>query len=89
MTSQLQDRLVAEFVATAERFQSPGFIEWHLWETLQGMRKEPVGGFFGPLNEEERDILRLLHEAGLWVMWKAGKWVPISVEEWEKLFQKG
>lgn len=70
-----------EFVQLADRYTAEGWIEYLLWETLEGTRDRPFL-FLDSLSEEEMDLLRVMRdEVGIWVTWRES-WLIVGVEEW-------
>jgi hypothetical protein len=77
-------RQFAAALALADKYTAPGWIEYLLWETLEGKRDRPFK-LLEPLAPEELEALRALRdEAKLWFFWEAERWNPVSVEEWRK-----
>ena len=85
--SGLQARLVAEYITITGRFglngDGAGWVEYKLWEVLEGRLKSP-SPFFPPLTEEEMDILRLLRdEVKVWVFWQDKRWCHVDAATWK------
>jgi hypothetical protein len=75
-------QLAAAFIELANRYTAGGWIEYLLWETLEGTRSKPFV-FLEPLTPEELEALRALRdEAGLWFFWQNEKWNPTAIADW-------
>lgn len=88
MSDDLRSLLVQEFARIESNFSrlgsfnAKGWIEYALWETLEGKIERPFP-FFDPLTDEELDVLRLLRdEVGEWVWWEGDVCRTVSIEEW-------
>jgi hypothetical protein len=77
-------QLAAAFIELANRYTAAGWIEYLLWETLEGSRPKPFL-FLDPLAESELESLRALRdEAKLWFVWQKKKWNPVPVDTWRE-----
>ncbi len=75
-------QLAAKFLEIAGRYTAEGWIEYLLWETVQGTRDRPFM-LLDPLSEEDMAVLRALRdEAKIWIFWKKKKWNPVPIQEW-------
>lgn len=81
-SSKRNVQLVAAFIELANRYSAEGWVEYLLWETLEGERPKPFA-FFDPLTSEELESLRALRdEASLWFFWQNNKWNPTAIADW-------
>lgn len=79
-------QLIQEFIKITERYKCPGWIEYQLWETLEGKRSCPFAPFFDPLSDEELDILRLFRdELKEWLVWDHDRWTTADIDSWRDL----
>jgi hypothetical protein len=77
-------RLVTEFISIATKTNAEGWIEYLLWETVEGLRDRPFK-LLEPMSDEEMDVLRLLRdEAEIWVAWVKGQWCTVPIEDWRQ-----
>lgn len=81
-TDDLRERLTAGFIELASRYNAEGWIEYLLWETLEGKRDRPFR-LLDPLRKMEMDLLRSLRDdAQIWIFWQDGQWCHVSIEDW-------
>ena len=77
-------QLAAAFLQIANRYMAEGYIEYLLWEVVEGLRDRPYV-FLDPLPPEEMEVLRSLRdEAKLWFYWGDGRWSHCPVDEWRQ-----
>ena len=75
-------QLAARFLEIANRYTAEGWIEYLLWETLEGTRDRPFV-LLDPLPEDEIESLRALRdEAKLWFVWNNDRWNPVPIAQW-------
>ena len=71
-----------EALRIAVQYTAEGWIEYLLWEVLEGVRERPFK-FLPPLEEEDRLTLVCLREdLGQWFFWKDGQWYFLPVDQW-------
>lgn len=77
-------QLAARFLEVANRYTAEGWIEYLLWETLEGTRDRPFV-FLEPLPEDEIESLKALRdEAKLWFAWTNDRWNPVPIDQWRE-----
>lgn len=75
-------QLAARFLEIANRYTAEGWIEYLLWETLEGKRDRPFP-FLEPLASDEQEALRALRdEANIWFAWSNNRWAPVPIDQW-------
>lgn len=75
-------------VTLADRYTAPGWIEYLLWETLEGTRDRPFK-FLDELTAEETKVLRRLRdEAKIWIVWDNNQWCQVEIDAWRKHAEK-
>lgn len=81
-------QLAARFLEIANRYTAEGWIEYLLWETIEGTRDRPFV-FLDPLTEDEIASLQALRdEAKLWFLWGAKGWQYVPIAEWREHAKK-
>lgn len=81
MTDDLRSLCSEEFIKIASRYDAEGWIEYLLWETLEGKRDRPFR-ILDPLSEEEMDVLRVMRdEVKFWLYWDQ-RWTMVEIGEW-------
>ena len=77
-------RLAAQFLEIANRYTAEGWIEYLLWETLEGTRDRPFA-FLELLPSEEMEVLQALRdEAKIWFFWQNAKWNHVPIAKWRE-----
>lgn len=76
-------KLAAAFLAIANRYASPGWIEYLLWEVLEEKRDRPFK-FLEPLSAEDMAVLAgMRDEVKIWLHW-TDKWELVSIDDWQE-----
>ena len=84
VASKRSIQLAGRFIDIASRYTCEGWIEYLLWETIEGTRDRPFM-FMDLLPDDELEDLKALRdEVKVWLSWQNNKWNPVPIKQWRE-----
>ena len=77
-------QLAGRFIEIANRYTAEGWIEYLLWEVVEGLRDRPFP-LLDPLPADELASLQALRdETKIWFYWQQGRWNHVPIAQWKE-----